>query len=101
VTIHDWLADRTPPPPALRTRIDDALGARANQPASDAASVTVAAAEELLRELLSRSTAGRESALDLLTVDALVTYAFEAAATDPSSLAARADDAMTRLAALA
>ena len=101
MTIHDWLADRTLPPPALRARIDVALGARANQPASDASSVTMAAAEQLLRELLSRPAVGRESALDLLTVDALVTYSFEAAATDPSSLAARAEDAMTRLAALA
>jgi hypothetical protein len=39
--------------------------------------------------------------LDLLTVDALVTYAFEAASEDIDSLAARAGAAMTRLAATA
>ena len=61
----------------------------------------LAAAEDLLRELLSRPSAGRESALDLLTVDALVTYAFEAASDDPDSLAERADQAMTRLVATA
>jgi hypothetical protein len=37
----------------------------------------------------------------LLTVDALVTYAFEAASDDASSLAVRAEQAMTRLAAAA
>lgn len=102
MTIRDWLSERTPSPPdRLRARIDDALGDAANQPVSDATSVNVAAAEALLRDLLSRPSAGRESALDLLAVDALVTYAFESASTDPASLAAHADDAMRRLAALA
>jgi len=36
-----------------------------------------------------------------LTVDALVTYAFEAAGDDPDSLARRAEQAMTRLASTA
>jgi hypothetical protein len=102
VTIHDWLSERTPSPPdRLRARIDDALGDAAHHAAAAATNVNVAAAESLLRDLLTRPSAGRESALDLLTVDALVTYAFEAASTDPSSLVARADDAMRRLAALA
>jgi hypothetical protein len=101
VTIRDWLCERSPSPPdRLRARIDEALGNTASQPASEAQSVTIAAAEMLLRDLLSRPSAGRESALDLLTVDALVTYAFEAASSDPSLLVARADDAMSRLAAL-
>jgi hypothetical protein len=51
--------------------------------------------------LLDRSTTGRESALDLLTVDALVTYALEAAATTPGSLPELTTNAMTRLAAVA
>lgn len=59
------------------------------------------AANELLNDLLARASAGRESALDLLTVDALVTYAFEAAAKDPETLADRADEAMARLSAIA
>jgi hypothetical protein len=102
VTIHDWLTDRTPEPPArLRARVASALGSRADRDATEAPEQSIAAAESLLRDLLARPTAGRESALDLLAVDALVTYAFEAAAHDPSSLVVRADDAMTRLAALA
>ena len=46
--------------------------------------------------MAARPSAGRESALDLLTVDALVTYAFEAA--EPASLEATATAAMIRLA---
>ena len=102
MTIRDWLSTRTPPPPAaLRARIDDALGDRANAPAANALAENVAAAEALLRELLARPTTGRESALDLLAVDALITYAFEAAADDPMNLAAGARASMVRLSALA
>ena len=43
----------------------------------------------------------RNSALDLLAVDALVTYAFEAAAEEPELLETRTKHAMTRIAALA
>jgi hypothetical protein len=85
----------------LSTRIQQTLGPRCDADAADAPELCVAAAEELLRDLLTRRTAGRESALDLLTVDALVTYAFEATSEDPDSLSARAEAAMTRLAATA
>ena len=40
---------------------------------------------------------GRESALDLLTVDALVTYAFEAASERPDSLESHAAHAIVQL----
>lgn len=100
--LSDWLRQRTPtPPPELAARIQQTLGERCGADASAAPDVFIAAAEGLLRELSTRPTAGRESALDLLTVDALVTYAFEAASDEPDSLAARASDAMTRLAAAA
>ncbi len=42
----------------------------------------------------------RDHALDLLAADALVTYAFEAAADDPERLVARADAAMRDIASL-
>jgi hypothetical protein len=42
----------------------------------------------------------RDHALDLLTADALITYAFEAAAEEPEQLVARADAAMHRIAAV-
>jgi hypothetical protein len=102
VTLSDWLRQRTPtPPPELSARIQETLGERGGADASATPDICIAAAEGLLRELLTRPTAGRESALDLLTVDALVTYAFEAASDDPPSLATVAAQAMTRLAATA
>ena len=87
------------PPPRLTQRIDEVLGVRGDDSCTQASAHCVAAAEELLRDLLTRPSAGRESALDLLTVDALVTYAFEAAATDARTLPLRADEAMARLVA--
>jgi hypothetical protein len=102
VILSEWLHDRTPAPPAqLSARIQETLAEHFDDDASAAADVCVAAAEQLLRELLARPSAGRESALDLLTVDALVTYAFEAASDDPDSLGDHASLAMTRLAATA
>jgi hypothetical protein len=102
VTIHDWIRARTPPPPPrLRAGIDDALGRRGLRAVSEAPAETVDAAAAMLQELLARPTAGRESALGLLVVDALVTYAFEAAAAQPEQLIARANAAMARFSALA
>ena len=51
--------------------------------------------------LLQHDSTRRECALDLLSVDALVTYAMEAAAEDPDTFASRVHDAMDRLAAAA
>ena len=97
--LGDWVRQREPVPPAeLSARIEQTLGRRFQGDAADASELCIAAAEELLRELLARPTAGRESALDLLTVDALVTYAFEAASENPDTLTARAEAAMSRLA---
>jgi hypothetical protein len=83
----------------MAARIEETLGDRCDAPATQAATACIDAANELLSELLARPSAGRESALDLLTVDALVTYAFEAAAAEPDTLAARASDAMGRFSA--
>ena len=98
MTLAEWLRDRTPaPPPRLAERIQTVLAERTSRPVAEAPELCVAAAAELLHELFSRPTAGRASALDLLTVDALVTYAFEAAAADPATVEARATAAMSRL----
>ena len=91
-----WLADRCPTPPAaLRARLRQVLPADGVD-----AEVCLRAGEALLARLLEDDCAARGSALDLLVADALVTYAFEAAADDPGSLEARAERAMTRIAAL-
>jgi hypothetical protein len=102
VTVNGWLASRTPePPPALASRIGVAVGGRAERSVAETSSQLVDSGEAMLRELLQRDSAGRDSALDLLTVDALVTYAFEAASADPTTIIERAEDAMRRFAAAA
>lgn len=102
-----WLAAREPlAPEALQARIATTLGeipvtARTGAPDEWAiAERCVDAAVGLLGELLERPEAGRDAALDLLTVDALVTYAFEAAASRPGELDALARRAMERTATL-
>ena len=102
MTLSAWLDARRPEPPArLRTRIDAALGDALNGDAGDPATACLRAGEQLARTLLRENATSRDSALDLLAADALVTYAFEAASERPPELAARARAAMTRIASLA
>ncbi len=102
MTLGDWLSDRAGAvPPRLAARIGEALGARLRAPREEAMRHCVDAADELLRNLLARESTGRDSALDLLTVDALVTYAFEAASDHPATLSERAAQAAKRFAAVA
>lgn len=100
-TIGEWLAERTPETPAeLAARLRAALGDVLDDDASGACESCLAAAERELRAYLPRCAAGTDVALDLLTVDALVTYALEAGAGDVQSLERSARDAMARFAAL-
>jgi len=102
MTVLDWLQSRMPPPPAaMMARVMDALGSRVAKDASGATALCLDAATELLERLLEQDTIGRDSAIDLLAADALVTYAFEAAATDIEQLDERAAAAMSRLGELA
>ena len=68
---------------------------------SAAPALCLASAEALLRDVLGRPSAGRDVALDLLTVDALVTYAFEMLSADPDALDGVATSTMRTLAAIA
>ena len=98
--LREWLETRTPaPPPRLLHRIVEVLGPDANSEATPRALVD--AAERLLRELTERTTLARDAALDLLTVDALVTYAFECAAASPDTLLDATTRAIERLGAIA
>lgn len=72
-----------------------ALGAKSSSTAPD----LLDAAERLLDKVLSSDCESRASALDLLTVDALITRAISEAANDPATLDKFATDAMRRLAA--
>ena len=102
MTLSAWLDARRPAPPArLRARIDAALGPALESDAGHVATACLEAGERLARELLQENATTRDSALDLLAADALVTYAFEAASERPGDLAARAREAMVRIAVLA
>ena len=73
----------------------------AGRPASEVPEVCLRAAEDYLQKLLASGSTSRETAMDLLAVDALVTYAFQAAAGDPAQIEARTKSAMTRIGILA
>ena len=102
MTVSDWITTRSPrPPDALLARVVGVLGTDGARPADETANVCVAAAARQLQSLVDAGRFERESAIDLLAVDALVTFAFEHAST-----AARADlerlsgEAIMRLGAL-
>jgi hypothetical protein len=102
VTVGDWLSARMPASPSpLAARLHAALGARLNERSTRAHEVMLQTAESLLADLIALECAQRDRALDLLAVDALVTYAFEAAAESPDMLAERATNAMLAIARLA
>ena len=102
MTVGDWLAS-TPlsPPPALAARIGSALGPRVAEPLAEAPRVFVDSALAVVEELARRGCADRDDAIDLLAADALMTYAFEAAADTPDSIATLAEEAIGRLAQVA
>ena len=100
-TVGEWLAAlQPPPPPALADRLKLALAHFAAQDVDRVPEACLDAGEHLLDELLATGSTSRGSALDLLAVDALVTYAFQAAADSPERLEARAARAMARIGAL-
>ena len=102
MTVADWVRARSPAPsPAFAARVIAALGERADDNASRAAESCLDAAIALLGQLLEGDPLERSQAPALLAADALITYAFEAAADTPERLDDRAADAMARLAALA
>lgn len=97
-----WLARHTPaPPPALAERIRVLVVPHTVPGTDPGPDAYLDAAEGLLATLISDGCASRSSALDLLVADALVTYAFEVASDDPARVAARAEQAMSRIAAFA
>lgn len=101
MTVSDWLDGRTPPPPpVLGARLREALGDASTANAERVEEICLAAAERLVGGLLAGDCTSRDCALDLLTADALVTYAFEAAEQSPGDLVPRAAAAMRRIAAL-
>ncbi|MGQ0764139.1 MAG: hypothetical protein ACT4OZ_00555 [Gemmatimonadota bacterium] len=89
MTLNGWLASKKQPPARLAERLARSLASHLDEPPSAERLVEVAAG--LLASINRERRHDRASALDLLTVDALVTYAFELAAEegrDPHQLVA-------------
>lgn len=101
VTVGEWMARLEPAPPAaLHQRLCELVAPSAHRPVAEVPEACLEAGEQLLDALLASGSTTRATALDLLAVDSLVTYAFQAAADDPSRLEARAAQAMARIASL-
>lgn len=81
-------------------RIRSVLGDALSDDASRGPGVFVDAGHRLVAALLRANSTSRDSALDLLTADALVTYAFEAASASPADIERTAASAMVQIAAL-
>ena len=98
MTVGEWVASRAAGvPPHLLARVNEALGPARQLPSARVPEECVAAADRIVAELLSHDRTGRDSALALLAADALVTFAFEAAADAPEQLPGRAHAAMHAL----
>ncbi|HSA56727.1 MAG TPA: hypothetical protein VLE53_13540 [Gemmatimonadaceae bacterium] len=101
MNVREWLSARVPAqPPALSRRIGELVGPFEAHP-GDRADQCLAAAAAGLQRLLDEPESSRAGALDLLAVDALVTYAFEAASEDPGRIPGLASHALHQLSALA
>jgi hypothetical protein len=101
MTIGEWLQSREPRPPAeLMVGLERALGTALAEPSDNAAAACLTAAERLLRSLVHSGETGRAIAADLLTIDALTTYAVEAATETFGNLPEFTDRAMTRFSAV-
>lgn len=97
-----WLASREPAAPAeLAACVADLLASRPDWERLGRADAFIAASEQLLRRVLESGAVARAKALDLLAADACVTWAFEAAADDPRTVAAFAERATMGIAAIA
>jgi hypothetical protein len=91
----DWLAGHDPaPPPELASAMRAAVDGKADPAAGD----LLEAAERLLDKVLRSDCETRASALDLLTVDALMTHSLLLASRDPLTREDFAERAMTRVA---
>jgi len=78
--------------------LDAAMRRALSGKSSPTATEVLDAAERLLDQVLRTECENRSSALDLLTVDALMTNALELAARDTGALDKFATDAMRRIA---
>jgi hypothetical protein len=92
MSASSWLRDRsTGVPPALAATLQTGVD---TPPGGEVSETMMHAARRQLSRVLEAKPMTRAQALDLLAADAFATYALEAAADEPESLADRADAAM-------
>jgi hypothetical protein len=102
VTHVEWLGSREPAAPAaLKAHLQGLFDQHPEWSALLLPEALAEAAELLLARVLTASVSSRSAATDLLSADACVTYAFEAATDDPASIAPLAERAMRRIAHIA
>lgn len=102
MTVGEWLHTRTPQPPhALTARLDVLVENATGCAAANVPEALLNAGERIIADLLRPEGSSRDSALDLLAADALMTYAMEAAAEDIATLDQRAAAAMSRISVVA
>ena len=98
MNINGWLsAHEEGAPDTLRQSVRIALGDDLARPVVDAPSCFVAAGERVLRTVIHSDAASRDTALALLTADALLTYAFESGSEVSVPLNAVVADAVRRI----
>lgn len=88
-------------PPELTARVRRLLESHDEWNPLSRVDAFIAASELLLRRVLEGGAVARASALDLLAADACVTWAFEAAADEPATIAGRAQCAASGIADIA
>jgi hypothetical protein len=95
MTNSDWLSDLDPAPPEeMAAAMRNALPEGATTPSAED---LLAAAERALDNVLRTDCETRASALDLLTVDALMTHALEIASRDPNTAEDFPEQALRRI----
>lgn len=92
---ENWLSRHDPATPV---ELANAMRSALNDEPEPTPSDLLGAAERLLDKVLRTDCETRASALDLLTVDALMTHALQRANDDPKLLEDFAEEAMRRLA---
>ncbi|HVS61108.1 MAG TPA: hypothetical protein VHE82_10495 [Gemmatimonadaceae bacterium] len=91
----DWLSQLDPAPPEeLATAMRNALSDATKNPTAEE---LLEAAERALDKVLRTDCETRASALDLLTVDALMTHALRVATTDPKAPEDFPEQALSRI----
>ena len=99
-SIHSWLAERQPEPPAdLAVKLAECVDAAPDAVlAGDSlAEVIGALGTWLLQSVVDHPKSSYDAAMELLAADAFVTYAFEAASEEGSDVRGLATQLLTRV----